>query len=254
MNEIEIFPGVYTVNGFRTIYIKNLNAVVISDLQLGEEMYLAEERGIFIPQFQLNEMKRDLEQIYKRTKAKVLVINGDLKHEFGEASKQEWREVKDFISYAYNFFQKIILVRGNHDNYLIPIVKKLGLKVYNPFYLEEGFLFTHGHKKIDYPKKFHTLVIGHVEPTIALRRGVDKIKVPVILFGKMKNGKNIICLPAFSPLSSGIEINLVEKNELLSPILREDVDVDELIPIAVSKEVGALKFPKVGVLRSKFSF
>ena len=48
MNEIEIFSGVYTVDGFRAIYIKNLDAVVISDLQLGEEMYLAEERGIFI--------------------------------------------------------------------------------------------------------------------------------------------------------------------------------------------------------------
>jgi metallophosphoesterase superfamily enzyme len=30
----------------------------ISDLQIGEELYLAEEKGIYVPQVQLKEMKK----------------------------------------------------------------------------------------------------------------------------------------------------------------------------------------------------
>ncbi|MCD6371147.1 MAG: metallophosphoesterase, partial [Candidatus Aenigmarchaeota archaeon] len=241
-------------NGYRAIYIRKIGAIVISDLQIGEELYLAEERGILVPQFQLKEMKEDIKKILKRKKPRKLIINGDLKHEFGEASRQEWREVVEFLDSCKKFVKKIILVRGNHDNYLIPIAKKLGLKVYDPFYLENGFLFLHGHKRVEFPKDFHTLIIGHEQPAIVFRRGIDRAKVQVILYGKTKSGKNLICLPAFSPLASGVEVNVLNKEELLSPILREEVEIDELIPIAVDKEIGALKFPKIKVLRELASF
>jgi metallophosphoesterase superfamily enzyme len=61
----------------------------------------------------------------------------------------------------------------------------------------------------------------------------------------MKNGKRIICLPAFSYLSSGTEVNAVDKEDLLSPILKEDVEIDELEVVGIDKEVGALKFGKI---------
>jgi metallophosphoesterase superfamily enzyme len=123
------------------------------------------------------------------------------------------------------------------------------LQVFDPFYLEKGYLFTHGHKKISYPKDFHTLIIGHEEPAIILKEGFDKIKLPALLYGKMKNGKRIICLPAFSYLSSGTEVNVVDKEDLLSPILKEDVDLDELEVIGIDKEAGALKFGKLKNIR-----
>ncbi|MEM5867776.1 MAG: hypothetical protein QXG39_07645, partial [Candidatus Aenigmatarchaeota archaeon] len=89
----------------------------------------------------------------------------------------------------------------------------------------------------------------HEQPAIMLKEGYDRVKIPCFLHGKMKNGKKIICMPAFSPLASGVAVNVIEKNELLSPVLREDVDVDELIPIAIDKEVGVLEFPKIGKIR-----
>jgi metallophosphoesterase superfamily enzyme len=64
----------------------------------------------------------------------------------------------------------------------------------------------------------------------------------------MKDGRNFICLPAFSPLASGVAVNVIEKEDLLSPILKEDVELEELSVIALDKEVGALKFPKVKYL------
>jgi putative SbcD/Mre11-related phosphoesterase len=242
---MKLFEDVEIINGHRAIYIQDLDLVVISDLQLGEELYLAEEKGIFVPQVQLKEIKKELNDIFKKVKAKRILINGDLKHEFGEASRQEWREVIDFVEFLRKKVKEIIIVRGNHDNYLLNIASKINLQVFDPFYLEKGYLFTHGHKKISYPKEFHTLIIGHEEPAIILKEGFDKIKLPALLYGKMKNGKRIICLPAFSYLSSGTEVNAVDKEDLLSPILKEDVEIDDLEVIGIDKEVGSLKFGKI---------
>jgi putative SbcD/Mre11-related phosphoesterase len=241
---MKIFEGIEIINSFKAVYIKELDLIVISDLQLGEELYLA-EKGIFVPQIQLKEIKKELNAVFKKVKAKRILINGDLKHEFGEASRQEWREVIDFVEFLRKKVKEIIVVRGNHDNYLLNIASKINLQVFDPFYLEKGYLFTHGHKKISYPKDFHTLIIGHEEPAIILKDGFDRIKLPALLYGKMKNGKRIICLPAFSYLSSGTEVNVVDKEDLLSPILKEDVEIDELEVIGIDKEVGALKFGKI---------
>ena len=244
INIMEIFEDIEIINSLKAIYIKELDLIVISDLQLGEELYLA-EKGIFVPQIQLKEIKKELNAIFKKVKANRILINGDIKHEFGEASRQEWREVIELVGFLRKKTREIIVVRGNHDNYLLNIASKIDLQVFGPFYLEKGYLFTHGHKKISYPKDFHTLIIGHEEPAIILKEGFDRIKLPALLYGKMKNGKRIICLPAFSYLSSGTEVNIVDKEDLLSPILKEDVDVDELEVIGIDKEAGALKFGKL---------
>jgi putative SbcD/Mre11-related phosphoesterase len=243
-NEIEIFPGITTVNSYHAIYVEKIDSVVISDLQLGEELYLAEQ-GIFVPQVQLREIMKDLKGIFKMVRPKSVVINGDVKHEFGEASSQEWREVRELVDYLRKKVEEIILVRGNHDNYLLTIASKIGLKVFDPYYLADNILFTHGHKKIKFPKEAKTVVIGHEQPAILLIQGYDRIKLPCLLYGKMKDGRNFICLPAFSPLASGVAVNVIEKEDLLSPILKEEVELEELIPIALDKEVGPLKFPKI---------
>jgi len=40
-----------------------------------------------------------------------------------------------------------------------------------------------------------------------------------------------------------------KSNLIQPPVLKELVDIDELIPIAVEKEIGTLKFPKIKKLR-----
>jgi putative SbcD/Mre11-related phosphoesterase len=246
---MEIFEGIETINGLKAIFIKNLNAVCIADLHLGYELALAEQ-GIFVPQTQLKEILKELKGIFRKVKASKLIIVGDIKHEFGEASRQEWREVFELIGYLQKKVEKIVLVRGNHDNYLLTIISKLGIELHDPYYSAKGICFLHGHKKVKLPD-FETLVIAHEHPSLVLRRGYDKIKVPCLLFGKTKKGKNFICLPAISSWASGVEVNLTSKEELLSPILKEEVDFENLIPIALEKEVGALEFPKIKELSSQ---
>jgi hypothetical protein len=246
--DLEIFPGIKIIDSQHAIHIEKINAVVISDLQLGEELYLADQ-GIFVPQVQLKEILKNLKEIFRKIKPERIIINGDIKHEFGEASAQEWREVKELVNYLKRKVKEIILVRGNHDNYLLNIASKLGLKVFDPYYLAEGILFTHGHKKVKFPKEAKILIIGHEQPAILLAQGYDRVKLSCFLYGEMKDGRKIICMPAFSPLASGVTVNAIEKRELLSPILREDVELENLVPIAIDKEVGVLKFPELRLLR-----
>jgi uncharacterized protein len=149
---LEIFPGITTVNSYPAIYIEKLDLLAISDLQLGEELYFAEQ-GLFVPQVQLKEIMKNLKYIFKIVKPKSIVINGDVKHEFGEASVQEWREVKELVSYLRKKVKEIIIVRGNHDNYLLTIASKIGLKVFDPYYLADDILFTTVIKKSNFQKK-----------------------------------------------------------------------------------------------------
>lgn len=227
------------------IFIKSLNAIVISDVHLGYELYLA-EKGVFIPQTQLKKLKTKFKKLSKNNSEK-LIINGDLKHEFGEASKQEWREVFEFINEAKKYFKRIILVRGNHDNYLLTIISKLDLKLYDPYYMENGYLFVHGHKIIEIDESVHTIIIGHEEPTIILKKGFDKIKVKCVLKGKYKD-KTLIVLPAFSTLSSGTEVNMLEKIDFLSPYLK-NVDIEDFEVYGIDESVGVLFFGKLKNLK-----
>ena len=229
------------------LFISDINSVVISDVHLGYELCLANQ-GLFLPQIQVRELKEKLKKIYKQTKAKTLIINGDLKHEFGEASRQEWREVFDFVNEANKFFKKIVLVRGNHDNYLLTIISKLGLKLYDPVYKVNGYLFAHGHKLVEIDENIHTIIIGHEEPAIVIRRGFDKIKIKCLLVGSYQ-GKRLIVLPAFSTLSSGSEINVLAREDFLSPFLRK-ANVDEFEVYGIDEEVGVLHFGKLKNLKT----
>jgi putative SbcD/Mre11-related phosphoesterase len=247
---MEIFEGIKTINGFKAIFIEKLNAIAIADLHLGYELALAEQ-GIFAPETQLREILKELREIFKKVKAENLIIVGDVKHEFGEASAQEWREVFKLIEFLRKKVEKIILVRGNHDNYLLNIISKIGIELHDPYYLAKGIFFIHGHKIVKIASKAETIITAHEHPSIVLRKGFDKIKVSCLLYGKTKDKRNFICLPAISTWASGTDINLVSKEEVLSPILKEEVDFENLIPIALERGIGALRFPKIKNLTSR---
>ena len=73
------------------LYLKKESVLILSDLQLGYEENL-NKQGILVPRFQLEDIKKTLEKLFKKLKPNKVVINGDLKHEFGNISDQEWRD------------------------------------------------------------------------------------------------------------------------------------------------------------------
>ena len=94
------------------LYLRDEDTLVFADLHLGYEDEL-KNAGIMVPRFQYREITEHLEKVIstlkKKGKIKRAVIDGDLKHEFGRISEQEWSEVVRFLSFLEKHFEEIIL-------------------------------------------------------------------------------------------------------------------------------------------------
>lgn len=238
-----------TVSSIPALYHKDLELLVISDLHLGLEGGMS-AKGSYVPQFQLDELLEDLEELRKRTEAKRLLINGDLKNEFKTSLYSEKKEIEEFIEKAESLFDELILIKGNHDTFIESTVEDLGYEL-RDYFLEREVLFTHGHISLEElevePEKYQTIVIGHEHPALELKDEIGvKEKVNCILYGKNKQDKYFIVMPAFSTISNGSGVNKMPSRELLSPILRNKIDKNSMKAIAVSREAGLFEFPEIG--------
>jgi hypothetical protein len=190
--------------------------LVISDLHLGYEQSLNAE-GIMIPRFQYPLIIERLEEIQEKSSCSNIVVNGDLKHEFGQISRQEWNETQEFLEYLKSNFDDIILIKGNHDNFTRFIAEKSGLQVEECYQIGDS-LILHGDKIPSYLDKTEAenLIIGHEHPCIGLRNGERVEKIKCYLSGKYKDW-NLIVMPSFNFVTEGSDI-LQERP--LSPFLK----------------------------------
>ncbi len=244
---MEIYPGIIIKD--LGLFISKLKLLVISDLHIGYEEALAEQ-GIHLPKSQYPEIKKLIKNLLEYFDPKEIVINGDVKHEFGSATRQEWIEVLDLIDFLKEYVEEIVVVRGNHDNFLIPILKKKEVKLYDPFYLRDNIYFIHGHKELTI-EAFNSkiIIIGHEHPAISLRDELGiKYKFKCFLKGDI-NRQTLIVLPSISPLMPGSSINEINRNKFLSPILHKYFS-DEFEVYVSDPEIGTYFFGKIGMLKT----
>jgi putative SbcD/Mre11-related phosphoesterase len=240
---------VYIVAPYPALYIRSLSALVVSDLHLGLEEDI-ESKGVSLPMGVYPEIKEMILDSIRLSGAGILIILGDLKHEFGGRLYSEYVEVKDLVGSVMSAGLDVVLVRGNHDNFIVPVLKRLGAKIYDSLRVE-GYCFAHGHEDLEV-SGCRAVVIGHEHPTVALRDDTGvKLKFKAFIVGK-HNGAEVYVLPSFNPLVHGTPINEVNVNELLSPILRRS-DVDSFDVYVVDPGVDVVKFPKIRFLRSLIS-
>src|SRR3989344_4411854 len=97
MEATELLPGFFAKG--LALWMEADKALVIADLHLGiEEMF--NRQGMMLPRFNFSEIRKHLEKkVFPGTKPELIVINGDLKHEFGVVSEQEWSEVIDMLRF-----------------------------------------------------------------------------------------------------------------------------------------------------------
>jgi uncharacterized protein len=103
--------------------------LIISDLHIGYEQAL-NRQGVMVPRFQYKKILERLQEIIKKFNIGRIVVNGDIKHEFGRITRQEWDEALNFIIFLKNNFDEVILLKGNHDNFTRFIADKTELEVY----------------------------------------------------------------------------------------------------------------------------
>ena len=211
------------MNILPNIEIKNLSLfidkkiLVIADLHIGVEEKM-QKQGILIPLFQFKDLYKQIKELLK-SKSEIIIINGDLKQEFGKISNQEWRDTLKILDLLTSNCKNVILIKGNHDTILGPIAKKRNVEVLDQ-YRYKNILFIHGNKKVETDAQ--TIIIGHIHPSVGLKEGRRIERYKCFMKGKYKN-KDLIVLPAFSKLKEGMDIL---NQEFISPYIQEVNDFE----------------------------
>ncbi len=238
-----------SIEDFRGITVDSEDGerwLLIADTHVGLEVELS-KKGVRIPS-QSARIAQLVLDFAERTGATSLVILGDVKHEIASIVDSS-REVRDFIDRISGKFNKVVLVKGNHDGNLDLI---LSSNVKPSVYLVDsrGFmirskdgknlLLLHGNSRprIEDFMKADVIIMGHTHPAILIQDVTGYVmRAPVIvkvradksLFGKNMynidiNGSgpmSIIVLPTFNPLTIGMDVfeifpkNLIEVETIL---------------------------------------
>ncbi len=209
-------------------------ALIIADIHIGFEEAL-NRQGILVPRFQLPDLIKRMKNIFnglKDKKIEAIIINGDLKHEFGAISEQEWRNTLKFLDFLGEYCKNILLIKGNHDTILGPIADKRNVRLVERAELGE-IMVCHGDKIPEGIKKYKTIIIGHEHPAVSIRDNMRAETYKCYLVGKFK-GKNLIVQPSFNLVTEGTDIL---KERLLSPFLR---GIDDFNVCAVEDKIYEL--------------
>jgi putative SbcD/Mre11-related phosphoesterase len=173
--------------------------LVISDLHIGYDEYLG------IGNFEVVEqILKDLKDIFNNKKINKTIILGDLKHEFGKISDKEWRDTLKVLDFIKSNCKSIILIKGNHDNILLPIVKRREIKI-KDFYQWKDFCFLHGDNIWEKCFLSKILILGHLHPSIKLSDEYKSERYKCFLKGMWKR-KKIYVLPSFNEISFGYDL------------------------------------------------
>jgi putative SbcD/Mre11-related phosphoesterase len=142
--------------------------LIVADLHVGWEVSLAQE-GIHVPS-QTPKMKGKLLKLIELYNPTSLLFIGDVKHTIAKAELEEWRDIPDLFETLSKKVSDIKVVLGNHDGSLEPLLPP-SVKIFPSTGMTIGDAgFFHGNAW-PAPKllKCHSLVIGHVHPTVMFR-------------------------------------------------------------------------------------
>lgn len=231
---MEIHPGIKIID--LALYLPKQKIVCFSDFHIGYEESLA-RKGVLVPRQQYKITIDKLEQIFAKIEADTVVINGDLKHEFGRVTRQEWKEVSRLLDYLARKVKKIVVIKGNHDPGLGPLTSKRDLEVVNDYKVDD-ILFIHG--DVIPEKTAKILIMGHEHPAITLQKDARREKYKCFIKGKFKKSV-LIVQPSFNILTIGTDVT---SEDLLSPLLEKGTSNFEVWIHAEDKK-EALYFGKV---------
>lgn len=218
------------VRDLPALFIPEEKILVISDLHLGLEHELFKAGIVISPQAE--KFKKTIDFLIKTTKAKTLIILGDIKHKVPGTSFREMKEIPKLFLHLIEKV-KVVCVKGNHDDNISSLLPKV--KIYSSRGFKLGrYGFFHGHA---WPSKnlmeCDYLFMGHVHPCVEFRdrfgyRSIEQVwikgelkKELVKSKYKIKNCGNLktIIFPTFNKLLGGVAINKLEDKELVGPIL-----------------------------------
>ena len=272
MRSVSLAPGLELID--LALFLPRMRALAIADIHLGIEDALKDE-GVLVPRQHLAQVQQRLERIFKELAVtpseplQKIIINGDLRHQFGPLSRVEHKESKEFLRWLANWTEQIVLVEGNHDGSLkhfanerITVTKR---------YSEGDCWFVHGDEaltprlRLDRPSSPASgwrrqspraacpkggvrawLVIGHEHPAVGLRDPVTgRTEVyKCFLVGTFRE-YDLLVLPSFNQLVRGSDLL---REQPLSPFVQQS-ELEEFSVYVVSDDGSLYEF---GPLRRLF--
>ncbi|MCS7140590.1 MAG: metallophosphoesterase [Candidatus Nitrosocaldus sp.] len=264
---IELEEGVSIASPYPCVYLEEQSTLLFADTHLGLEEQ-RERLGIHIPYPVTEHIIECIMRPVRELSCRRVMILGDVKHEFGRPSAEEWYSLKKLVGALRRSNCELEVVRGNHDNYIIYILNELGVKLHDPHALLERsdgsrILLIHGHLEsglmYDESKHIRLVVMGHEHPSIAIKDDLGaKHRFKAFLYGRaMVHGApgtsnstdrgqstdvRILVLPSLSPLAYGNPLN--ENTVIKSPVLRR-IGVEWLTPYLIEVGMMVKRFPEV---------
>ncbi|MGC8669963.1 MAG: metallophosphoesterase [Candidatus Micrarchaeia archaeon] len=221
------------IEGMPVAFIRSINAIVIADLHLGYEAMLA-KNGLFAPAINLKKILEIIGSALEKTKAKNVIIDGDIKNEFSRVEPEEFNELYELISFLKKKNVSLHLIKGNHDNFVERYKDQFKLNVYRQQAKIGKYLFFHGEElpKYENNDKIEMLVMGHEHPSIGINDNLGRReKLKCFLYGSY-DSKKLLVLPAISFYASGTDLLLEPTEHLLSPVFRH-INIDKMHAIAI---------------------
>lgn len=232
---IQLLEGIHAVD--LALFLPKEKTLIIADTHIGYEEAL-NKQGVLIPRTQNQLTVKRLDKIIKEVNPETIIINGDIKHEFGTISETEWRNTIKLIDHLARKSKKLILIKGNHDKILGPIAEKRNIEVHT--HLKIGnVLITHGHKEPTSKQleNVKTIIIGHEHPAISLTDYPRVEKYKCFLIGSYKR-KKLIVAPSFLPIVEGTDIM---RERTLSPLITNINNMEVFIVGDKVMRFGVLK-------------
>jgi len=237
--EIKVSPDL-VLSPFGCAFHSETGALLLADLHIGYEATL-EGEGFAMPRMQTIEMISRLNRAIDCYDPSVVIVVGDLKHNFDRNLAAEWNGVERFVD-EISSKVRLSILKGNHDNYLATILSKRGIRLEKELSLG-GISVAHGHET----RSAHSggMILAHEHPALRIRESTGaSVKMPCFLYDS-DNGR--LVLPAFSPLALGSDVISTPDSERMIPLLAE-TGIDRFTAYGFSgKEI--LNYRKVGKLR-----
>lgn len=204
------------------------NVLAVADLHLGIESEL-DDHGLHF-RSRTRERRERIEACIRETCPDLLILLGDLKHGVSFTSRQEFREIPEFIDLLRSLVP-LRLVPGNHDGgierFFEPdeVLAKEGVVI-------DGAGYVHGHMYPDVSLAGKLIIAGHHHPMVCLMDEVGcALRSPAYLFSPLNEeclgfpladgdhkGSRVIFMPSFNELTGYDLMRTVEKP--FSPLSR----------------------------------
>jgi hypothetical protein len=138
--------------------------LVVTDLHIGFESNLAENKIFVGKNTTLNESIKKISSLIESQKPDGIILLGDIKSGINRISKNEWNEVPEFLRRVLEKTE-IIMIPGNHDANISRLVPEGVTLISSTGMILEDVLLTHGHAM---PSEnfghVNKIIMGHLHP------------------------------------------------------------------------------------------